>query len=37
MLKLRQPEEHNNEQISILQANCEQLKDQNNQLTNELW
>ncbi len=37
MLKLRQTEENNNEQILILQANCEQLKDQNNQLTNDLW
>ncbi|CAF3670571.1 unnamed protein product [Rotaria sp. Silwood1] len=37
MLKLRQTEETNNEQILILQASCEQLKDQNNQLTNDLW
>ncbi|CAF1007732.1 unnamed protein product [Adineta steineri] len=37
MLKLRQTEENNNEQILILQANCEQLKDQNNHLTNDLW
>ena len=37
MLKLRQGEEVNNEQILILQASCEQLKDQNNQLTNDLW
>jgi len=37
MLKLRQTDETNNEQILILQANCEQLKDQNNQLTNDLW
>jgi len=37
MLKLRQTEENNNEQILILQASCEQLKDQNNQLTNDLW
>lgn len=37
MLKLRQTEETNNEQTLILQASCEQLKDQNNQLTNDLW
>ncbi|CAF1333306.1 unnamed protein product [Adineta steineri] len=37
MLKLRQTEETNNEQILLLQANCEQFKDQNNQLTNDLW
>ncbi|CAF0919381.1 unnamed protein product [Rotaria sordida] len=37
MLKLRQTEETNNEQILILQASFEQLKDQNNQLTNDLW
>jgi hypothetical protein len=37
MLKLRQTEENNNEQILILQASCEQLKDQNNRLTNDLW
>ncbi|UJR10007.1 hypothetical protein I4U23_014230 [Adineta vaga] len=37
MLKLHQTEETNNEQILILQASCEQFKDQNNQLTNELW
>ena len=37
ILKLRQAEETNNEQILILQANCDQLKDQNNQLTNDLW
>ncbi|UJR36076.1 hypothetical protein I4U23_028812 [Adineta vaga] len=37
MLKLRQIEENNSEQILLLQANCEQLKDQNNQLTNDLW
>jgi hypothetical protein len=37
MLKLRETEENKNEQILILQANCEQLKDQNNQLTNDLW
>ena len=37
MLKLHQTEETNNEQLLILQANCEELKDRNNQLTNELW
>ena len=37
MLKLRQTDETNNEQVLILQANIEQLKDQNNQLTNDLW
>jgi hypothetical protein len=37
MLKLRQTEENNNEQVLILQASYEQLKDQNNQLTNDLW
>ncbi len=37
MLKLRQTEENNNEQILILQASYEQMKDQNNQLTNDLW
>ena len=37
MLKLRQTDEVNNEQSLILQASCEQLKDQNNQLTNDLW
>jgi hypothetical protein len=37
VLKLRQIEDNNNEQILILQASCEQLKDQNNQLTNDLW
>ncbi|CAF0860679.1 unnamed protein product [Adineta ricciae] len=37
MLKLRQVEETNNEQVLILQASCEQLRDQNNQLTNDLW
>jgi hypothetical protein len=37
MLKLRETEENKNEQILILQVNCEQLKDQNNQLTNDLW
>ena len=37
MLKLRQTDETNNEQILLLQASWEQLKDQNNQLTNDLW
>ncbi|CAF4132686.1 unnamed protein product, partial [Rotaria magnacalcarata] len=37
MLKLNQTEETNNEQLLILQASCEQLKDRNNQLTNDLW
>ena len=37
MLKLRQTDETNNEQILLLQASCEQMKDQNNQLTNDLW
>ena len=37
MLKLRQTDETNNEQVLILQASSEQLKDQNNQLTNDLW
>ena len=37
MLKLNQTEENHNEQVLLLQANCEQLKDQNGQLTNELW
>ncbi|CAF3592175.1 unnamed protein product [Rotaria sordida] len=30
-------EENNNQQILILETNCEQLKDENNQLTNDLW
>ncbi|CAF1045032.1 unnamed protein product [Adineta ricciae] len=37
MLKLRQTEENNNEQLLLIQANCDHLKDQNNQLTNDLW
>lgn len=37
MLKLRQTDETNNEQVLILQASCEQFKDQTNQLTNDLW
>lgn len=37
MLKLRQTEETNSEQILILQTSYEEVKDRNNQLTNELW
>jgi len=37
MLKSHQNDATNNEQISLLQAQCEQLKDQNHQLTNDLW
>lgn len=37
LLKSQQNNETNSEQISLLQANCEQLKDQNHQLTNDLW
>ncbi|CAF1626380.1 unnamed protein product, partial [Didymodactylos carnosus] len=37
VLKLKQTEDNNSEQVQLLQANCDELKDRNNQLNNDLW
>lgn len=36
IFKLNQTEQHNNEEILTLQAQCQRLKDETNQLTNDL-